>query len=36
MVLDAYCVLSGVPRLELLERAAADWQQNDYGEVNGL
>jgi len=29
-------VVSGVPRLELLERAAADWQKNDYGEVKGL
>jgi hypothetical protein len=35
-ILDAYCVLTGVPRLELLERAAADWQKNDYGEVKGL
>jgi hypothetical protein len=23
-------------RLELLERATADWQQNEYGEVKGL
>lgn len=35
-ILDAYCVVTGVPRLELLERAAADWQKNDYGEVKGL
>jgi transcriptional regulator with XRE-family HTH domain len=35
-ILDAYCVITGVPRLELLERATADWQQNDYGEVKGL
>ena len=35
-ILDAYCVVTGVPRLELLERAAADWQQDDYGEVKGL
>jgi transcriptional regulator with XRE-family HTH domain len=35
-ILDAYCVVSGVPRLELLERATANWQQDDYGEVKGL
>jgi transcriptional regulator with XRE-family HTH domain len=35
-ILDAYCVITGVPRLELLERATADWQQDDYGEVKGL
>jgi len=35
-ILDAYCVVSGVPRLELLERAAAHWQQDAYGEVKGL
>jgi transcriptional regulator with XRE-family HTH domain len=35
-ILDAYCVITGVPRLELLERATAHWQQNDYGEVRGL
>jgi transcriptional regulator with XRE-family HTH domain len=35
-IIDAYSVITGVPRLELLERAAADWQRNDYGEVRGL
>ena len=35
-ILDAYCVVTGVPRLELLERAAADWQADEYGEVKGL
>ena len=35
-ILDAYCVITGVPRLELLERATADWQLNEYGEVKGL
>ena len=35
-ILDAYCVATGVPRLELLEHATADWQQDDYGEVKGL
>jgi transcriptional regulator with XRE-family HTH domain len=35
-IVDAYCVVTGVPRLELLERATADWQQDDYGEVKGL
>src|SRR4051812_14925820 len=35
-IIDAYCVVTGVPRLELLERAAADWQKDDYGEVKGL
>ena len=35
-ILDAYCVVTGVPRLELLERATADWQRSDYGEVKGL
>ena len=35
-ILDAYGVVTGVPRLELLERAAADWQQDAYGEVKGL
>jgi hypothetical protein len=29
-------VVTGVPRLELLERATADWQKDDYGEVKGL
>jgi len=35
-IVDAYSVVTGVPRLELLERATADWQQDDYGEVKGL
>jgi transcriptional regulator with XRE-family HTH domain len=35
-IVDAYSVISGVPRLELLERATADWQQDEYGEVKGL
>jgi hypothetical protein len=35
-ILDAYCVVTGVPRLELLERATADWQQDEYGAVKGL
>ena len=35
-ILDAYCVVTGVPRLKLLERATADWQQAEYGEVRGL
>jgi transcriptional regulator with XRE-family HTH domain len=35
-LLDAYSVLTGVPRLELLERATADWQRDEYGEVRGL
>jgi transcriptional regulator with XRE-family HTH domain len=35
-ILDAYCVVTGVSRLELLERAAADWQRDEYGEVTGL
>jgi transcriptional regulator with XRE-family HTH domain len=35
-ILDAYCVVTGVSRLELLERAAADWQRDEYGEVKGL
>ena len=35
-ILDAYCVLTGVPRLELLERATAAWQLDEYGEVKGL
>ncbi len=35
-ILDAYCVITGVPRLELLERATADWQKKEYGEVKGL
>jgi transcriptional regulator with XRE-family HTH domain len=35
-ILDAYSVVTGVPRLELLERATADWQRDDYGEVRGL
>ena len=35
-IIDAYGVITGVPRLELLERAAAKWQQDEYGEVKGL
>ena len=35
-ILDAYCVVTGVPRLELLERATADWQRDEYGDVTGL
>ena len=35
-ILDAYSVVTGVPRLELLERATPDWQRNDYGEVRWL
>jgi transcriptional regulator with XRE-family HTH domain len=35
-IMDAYSVVTGVPRLELLERATADWQREEYGEVTGL
>jgi transcriptional regulator with XRE-family HTH domain len=35
-ILDAYSAVTGVPRLELLERATADWQRDDCGEVRGL
>ena len=35
-ILDAYSVVTGIPRLELLERATADWQRDEYGEVTGL
>jgi transcriptional regulator with XRE-family HTH domain len=35
-ILDAYAVVTGVPRLKLLERATAEWQREDYGEVKGL
>ena len=35
-ILDAYSVVTGVPRLELLERATAEWQREDYGQVTGL
>ena len=35
-ILDAYSVVTGVPRLELVERATADWQRDEYGEVTGL
>ena len=35
-ILDAYSVITGVPRLELVERATADWQRDEYGEVTGL
>ena len=30
-VLDAYSVLTGVPRLELMERTTAEWQREEYG-----
>ena len=35
-ILDAYSVVTGIPRLELHERATAAWQQDEYGEVRGL
>jgi transcriptional regulator with XRE-family HTH domain len=35
-IIDAYSVVTRVPRLELLERATADWQRDEYGEVTGL
>lgn len=35
-IFDAYWVVTGVPRLELLERAMADWREDEYGEVKGL
>lgn len=35
-ILDAYSAVTGVPRLELLERATADWQRDEYGAVTGL
>ncbi len=35
-ILDAYSVVTGIPRLELLERATADWQRDEYGGVTGL
>ena len=35
-ILDAYSVVTDVPRLELLERATAAWQRDEYGEVRGL
>jgi transcriptional regulator with XRE-family HTH domain len=35
-IIDAYSVVTGIPRLELLERATADWQRDEYGEVTGL
>jgi transcriptional regulator with XRE-family HTH domain len=35
-ILDAYSVVTGIPRLELLERATAEWQRDEYGEVTGL
>ena len=35
-ILDAYTVVTGISRLELLERATADWQRDEYGEVTGL
>jgi transcriptional regulator with XRE-family HTH domain len=35
-ILDAYTLVTGVPRLELVERATAAWQRDEYGEVTGL
>ena len=35
-ILDAYSVVTGIPRLELLEHATADWQRDEYGETKGL
>jgi transcriptional regulator with XRE-family HTH domain len=35
-IIDAYSLVTGVPRLELLERATANWQRDEYGEVRGL
>ena len=35
-ILDAYSVVSGIPRLELLEQATAEWQRDEYGELKGL
>jgi transcriptional regulator with XRE-family HTH domain len=35
-IIDAYSVVTGIPRLELLERATANWQRDEYGEVTGL
>lgn len=35
-IIDAYSVITGIPRLELLERATADWQRDEYGTVRGL
>ena len=35
-ILDAYSMVTGIPRLELLERATAEWQRDEYGEVRGL
>lgn len=35
-IIDAYSVITSIPRLELLERATADWQRDEYGEVKGL
>jgi transcriptional regulator with XRE-family HTH domain len=35
-IIDAYSVVTGIPRLELLERATAEWQRDEYGEVTGL
>ena len=34
-IVDAYCVVTAAPA-GVAERAAADWQQTDYGEVKGL
>jgi transcriptional regulator with XRE-family HTH domain len=30
-ILDAYSVVTGIPRLELLERATDEWRRNEYG-----
>ena len=35
-ILDAYSVVTGIPRLELLEHATAEWQRDEYGETKGL
>jgi transcriptional regulator with XRE-family HTH domain len=35
-IVDAYSVVTGVPRLVLLERATAEWQRDEYGDVTGL
>ena len=35
-IVDAYSVVTGIPRLQVLERATAQWQRDEYGEVKGL
>jgi transcriptional regulator with XRE-family HTH domain len=35
-IMDAYCVVTGVPRMEFVERATAAWQRHEYGELRGL